>query len=351
MSYGKLKCTRSFEVLEGRAAVTPAGESVHIPVLAKEVQDAFASLQGGNPAGLVVDATVGAGGHASILLGRWGGLDLFGTDQDPEILEVARTRLAPFGSRARLERGRFSDLTGLARHLHLPSPIGVLMDLGVSSLQIDRAERGFSFQKDGPLDMRMDPSRDRTAEAIVNEWDEADLADLFYYEGDERRARVIAKAIVESRRRAPFRRTAGLAELVARVSGGQHGRIHPATRTFQALRRAVNEEGEELLAGLAAAETLLADQGLLVVLSFHSGEDAEVKRFLQQGSRAGRWKLLHRKPVRPDTAEQGANPRARSVRLRAALRTRCPDEVQAAPPAPTLGEEYGSGDEEGSPGS
>jgi 16S rRNA (cytosine1402-N4)-methyltransferase len=351
LSYGGLRCSVTSEALDRRVPMPARDDSVHVPVLGGEVLEAFGHQQGGEGGGLVVDATVGAGGHASILLGRFGGMELLGLDQDPEILELARTRLAPFGSRARLEQGRFSDLTGLVRRLHLPSPVAVLMDLGASSLQLDQAERGFSFSHDGPLDMRMDPSRDRTAEAIVNGWDEEDLADLFFYEGGERKARVIAKAMVEARRRAPFRRTGDLAELVERAVGGRSGRIHPATRTFQALRRALNEEGEELRAGLKGAECLLADGGLLVVISFHSGEDGEVKRFLQEGTRAGRWKLVTRKPVRPGRAEERANPRARSARLRAALRTRCPDEVRTVPPAPTLGEEDRPGDEGGPGGS
>jgi len=305
-------------------------DSVHVPVLARAVLAAFAAEWGEDPAGLAIDATLGAGGHARLLLERFPRLRILGLDQDPDVLSIAERHLAPFGLRARVERLRMSGLTRWLRKQRCEAPIGLLMDLGASSLQLDRAERGFSFQGDGPLDMRMDPTRERTAAEIVNRWDESDLADLFYYEGGERRARQLARAIAESRRRAPFRRTGALAELIARTVGGRAGRLHPATKAFQALRRAVNEEGEELRDGLAAAELWLADGGVLAAISFHSGEDAEVKRFLREGASAGRWALRTKRPTRPDHDEERANPRARSARLRVAVRTRCPDEGEGA---------------------
>ena len=181
--------------------------------------------------------------------------------------------------------------------------------------------------------MRMDPERRRTAADIVNRWDEADLADLIFYEGDEKRARRIARAICEERRRAPFTRTLLLADLIARVAGGGGGggsrgraRIHPATRTFQALRRAVNEEGEELIAALEGATEWLAPGGVLIAISFHSGEDRVVKHFLRDGAREGLWELQSRKPLVADEAELAANPRSRSAKLRAAVRSVHPED-------------------------
>jgi 16S rRNA (cytosine1402-N4)-methyltransferase len=280
------------------------------------------SFGAGPAAGWILDGTVGLGGHASRILEALPGIRVFGVDQDPDALELARVRLAGFGERVVLRRGRLSRLSELARAEVIDEAAGVLFDLGVSSVQLDRPERGFSFQADGPLDMRMDPSRDRTAADIVNRWDESDLADLFYYEGGETRARQIARALVEGRRRAPFLRTGALAEVISSALGPvlRAAKIHPATKVFQALRRAVNEEGEELIAGLAAAERLIAPGGTLVVVGFHSGEDREVKRFLAEGSREGRWDVLTKKPVEASERERRENPRARSAKLRAARR-------------------------------
>jgi 16S rRNA (cytosine1402-N4)-methyltransferase len=272
---------------------------------------------------------------------------------DEAALEASARQLQPFGDRVELEHCRFSGLARRLRKLRHGRAGGWLMDLGASSLQLDRPERGFSFQFDGPLDMRMDPSRERTAADIVNQWDETDLADLFFYEGGERRSRQLAQAIVEARRRAPFLRTGGLADLVERVTG-QGGRLHAATKVFQALRRAVNEEGDEQRAGLEAAESWLADGGVLAVISFHSGEDGVVKRFFQAGVQEGRWRLLTKKPVRPDHAEERRNARARSARLRAGVRVREADPVRGATQdatARTLAErppvDGGTGDEKG----
>ena len=304
-------------------------EHVHIPVMPEEVVSLLGGRDGGESFdGLLVDATLGAGGHSALLLERLPRVRVFGTDQDPEILELARRRLEPFQERATLERCRMSDLARTMRKLRLERPAGFLMDVGVSSLQLDRPDRGFSFMADGPLDMRMDPTRERTAADIVNRWDETDLADLIYHEGGEGRSRKIAAAIVEARRRAPFLRTGALADLIARVTGGR-GKTHPATKTFQALRRAVNQEGEELLAGLQAAETLLEDGGVLAVISFHSGEDGVVKRFLADRAREGHWELLTRRPMKPSPQEARTNPRSRSACLRAARRVRGPEDTGA----------------------
>ena len=296
-------------------------EPVHSPVLPEEV---VALLGGSGDAkdleGWIVDATLGAGGHSALLLERFPRVRILGTDQDPEILELAAKRLEPFGERVRLECCRITELSRFMRKHRCERPIGWLMDMGVSSLQLDRPSRGFSFQADGPLDMRMDPTRERTAADIVNTWDEADLADLFFHEGGERRSRSIAAELVRQRRRVPFRRTGALAQIVEGVVGGGGGKTHPATRVFQALRRAVNEEGEELVQGLEAAETWLAERGVLAVISFHSGEDRVVKRFFASGADRQRWSLLTPGPVKPSRDEVRGNPRSRSACLRAGLR-------------------------------
>jgi hypothetical protein len=198
-------------------------------------------------------------------------------------------------------------------------------------------------QQDGPLDMRMDPDRERTAADVVNRWDEGDLADLLYYEGGETRARKIARAIVESRRRAPFQRTLPLADLIENTVG-RRGRTHPATRTFQALRRAVNQEGEELAQALELADRWLVDGGRLGVISFHSGEDGTVKRFLARGAEEGRWRLLTKRPLRAGRPEVLANPRSRSASLRLAERVRLEREV------PARREASGSGSRSGGSG-
>ena len=302
----------------------PSGDAspVHTPVLAAQVVEHLGDFEAARQGGWILDLTVGAGGHAASLLEAAPEVRLLGTDQDPEVLEHARRRLASFGHRARVRRARMSALEDVLHAEGVDRVVAVLIDLGVSSLQLDSAGRGFSFQEDGPLDMRMDPDRDRTAADVINRWDEGDLADLFYYEGGETRARKVARAIVESRRRAPFRRTLALAELVERALGGRRGRTHPATRVFQALRRAVNQEGEELEAALELAERWLVDGGRLGVLSFHSGEDGAVKRFLARGESEGRWRPLAKRPLRAPRSEVQGNPRARSAALRLAARTR-----------------------------
>jgi len=308
--------------MTGNRGGIPGEGAAHVPVLGGPVVEIFREALESRPGGWIVDATVGLGGHAAMLLEAIPEASVLGFDQDPEALEIARRNLSRFGGRARVRPGRLSELSRSAPKETGGPIVGILLDLGVSSMQLDRADRGFSFQHDGPLDMRMDPTRDRTAAEIVNRWDESDLADLFYYEGGETRARVVARAIVEARRRAPFLRTGALSETIvgALGAGANAGKIHPATRTFQALRRAVNEEGEELLAGLAAAERLLEQDGRLVVISFHSGEDREVKRFLLDASRDGRFLIRTRKPLVASSAEQAKNPRARSAKLRAGVR-------------------------------
>lgn len=297
------------------------GTSVHLPVLCPDVVRLLGGEHPEELDGWIVDLTLGAAGHSSRLLAELPKIRILGIDQDPEILVHARRTLDAHGDRARVRRARMSEVGDVLHREGIDRLVGVLVDLGVSSLQLDRPDRGFSFQADGPLDMRMDPDRSRTAADIVNRWDEGDLADLFYYEGGETRARRIAHAIVESRRRAPFLRTLALADLIERTVG-RRGRIHPATRVFQSLRRAVNEEGEELRCALEEADRWLVDGGRLVVISFHSGEDSDVKRFLQQGATEERWRVLTRKPIKAARAEVLANARARSAALRCGERVR-----------------------------
>ncbi|MEM7307515.1 MAG: 16S rRNA (cytosine(1402)-N(4))-methyltransferase RsmH [Planctomycetota bacterium] len=294
----------------------------HTPVLVDAVLDAFAAGEDpGALSGWVVDGTAGAGGHSRALLQAFPGVRLIALDRDPDALELARRTLAGFEERVTFVQGRLSGLEEILASAGVSRLAGLLVDLGVSSMQLDRGERGFSLQHDGPLDMRMGGDQRRTAADIVNRWDEADLADLLFHEGGERRSRRIAKAIVAARRRAPFLRTLALAEAIERAVGGRGGaRVHPATRSFQALRRAVNEEGEELRRTLLLAEAELAPGGRLVTITFHSGEDGVVKRFLARGSREGRWRLWNKKPVEPTQGEVRRNPRARSARLRAAVR-------------------------------
>ncbi|MFT7668763.1 MAG: 16S rRNA (cytosine1402-N4)-methyltransferase, partial [Planctomycetota bacterium] len=271
----------------------------------------------------------GAGGHAELLLQTCPKIRMLCTDQDPDALQLATERLKPFGARVLLRRARHSELCRVIRKERIGRLQGVLFDLGVCSLHFDRADRGFSFQKDGPLDMRMDPSRPRTAADIVNHWDESDLADLFYYEGDETRARKIAKGIVEARRRVAFLRTSALANTISMSLGNPGGKTHPATKTFQALRRAVNEEGEELLLGLQAAEHWLGDGGSLAIISFHSGEDRVVKRFVKEGVKEKRWALVTKKPLSATRDEIRGNRRSRSARLRGVTRLRSGAGAQA----------------------
>ena len=309
----------------GGSMPSQSRHEVHVPVLLGEVLRALRGPSGSpEPSGWIVDGTVGAGGHARAVLEHFPGVRLFGVDQDPEVLAYAREQLADFGERVRFCQARISQLHPRLCEAGVAPVVGFLLDLGANSLHFDRPARGFSLQSDGPLDMRMDPTRSRTAADIVNRWDEEDLADLFFYEGDERNSRAIAHAIVESRARAPFTRTVPLAELIAACQGGGRSRIHPATRCFQALRRAVNEEGEELRHGLRVAERTLVEGGVLVVITFHSLEDGFVRKVLQERAREGCWQLASKKPLGPGAAERRANPRARSALLRCAVRTQAP---------------------------
>ncbi len=277
------------------------GERLHEPVMAGEVTELLAGR------GVVLDLTVGAGGHAEALL-RAGVGRVIGVDRDPEALRLARRRLASFGGRFAAVQARFSRPP-------VGGPVdGVLYDLGVSSIQLDRPERGFSYRLAGPLDMRMGPDGPSAME-LVNEAPEAELARIIAEYGEEPRARRVAAAIVRARGRAPIRTTEELARIVAGALGARRGGPHPARRTFQALRIAVNRELEELEASLPRAVALLAPGGRLVVISYHSLEDRIVKRFLLG---APGLLVLTRKPRRPSAAERERNPRARSAKLRAA---------------------------------
>ncbi|MCS6909705.1 MAG: 16S rRNA (cytosine(1402)-N(4))-methyltransferase RsmH [Anaerolineales bacterium] len=288
----------------------------HVPVLYNEV---LAGLQP-KPGGFYIDGTVGAGGHAAGILERSGPDGrLLGLDRDPAALEVARAALACFGERVQLERASYTEL---ARYVAEGSADGVLLDLGLSSLQLDDPARGFAFRHDGPLDMRYDPDAALNAAEIVNEWPLDELADLLYRYGEERHSRRIARAIVAAR---PLRTTGELAKVVARAVGGRRAKIHPATRTFQALRIAVNGELEALQTVLPLAVRVLKPGGRLVVISFHSLEDRIVKRFIRAHLRPDgdaknvpTLREVTRKPVEPAEAEIAANPRARSARLRVA---------------------------------
>ena len=266
-----------------------------------------------------VDATAGAGGHTEAILrasdpdGRVLCLDI-----DPDAIKRLRQTLQPFHDRVLCRSGNFADIATLGPAAGFAGADGVIFDLGFSSYQIDDPDRGFSFKSDGPLDMRYDRTAGPTAADVVARAPQEELADIFFEYGDERRSRRIAREIVARRARSPITTTADLAGIVARAHGGRRARIHPATRTFQALRIHVNHELDNLRAGLAGVLELLTDGGRIVVISFHSLEDRIVKNFFRDHARAGRLEILTPKPLRPGANETAANPRSRSARLRAA---------------------------------
>jgi 16S rRNA (cytosine1402-N4)-methyltransferase len=306
----------------------------HIPVLL----EATLSLLAPQPGGVYIDATIGGGGHAERILemstpdGR-----LLGIDADPLALQAARERLSPFGQRVVLVNAYFDRLASIVTDTGFKPADGVLFDLGVSSAQLATADRGFSFQLEGPLDMRMGPEALHSAADIVNTAREEELTRIFREYGEERFARRIARHIVASRQRQPIRTTTDLVHIIMAAvparSAGSSPRIHPATRVFQALRIAVNDELGRLQRALPQALDVLRVGGHLVVISFHSLEDRIVKRFFQAEAsgcicppqvpacvcgRAPTVKLLTRKPIQPDSNEITRNPRARSAKLRAA---------------------------------
>ena len=289
----------------------------HVPVLLKEAIE-FLNVRAG---GTVVDCTLGMAGHSAgiaKLLGPKG--HLIGFDRDPEALELARTRLGQvseeLGGQAPKVTLVGEAFSSLARHVEPTSVDGILADFGVSSLQLDEVRRGFSFMADGTLDMRMDTRQGPTAAQVVNEASERELADLIYEYGEERRSRRIARAIVRGR---PVTTTGQLARIVtSAVPAMKQDRIHPATRTFQALRIYVNRELDEIRALLEAAPTLLKPSGRLVVISFHSLEDRIAKDSLREGAHRGIWEILTKKPAVAGEEEMDRNPRSRSAKLRAA---------------------------------
>ena len=302
----------------------------HVPVLLREVLEALAI----RPGSRYVDCTLGAGGHAeAILEAASPDGELLGIDLDPEALATARQRLAAFGERITFVEGNFSQVGDLCRERGFAPVQGILFDLGLSSLQLEEESRGFSFQREGPLDMRFSPRQELTAADIVNTYSEEDLADLFWRYGEERRSRRIARRLIEER---PFHTTTQLAKAVEQAVGRRaRGVIHPATRTFQALRIAVNQELLHLEAALLQAHGLLGFGSRLVVISYHSLEDRIVKSFLAQEARdcvcppgvpvcvcghRATLRLVARSVVRPSATEVAANPRARSARLRVAER-------------------------------
>jgi len=290
------------------------GGAGHIPVLLGEVLE-WLDIR---PEGTYVDATVGLGGHAAEIARRLGSGRLIGIDRDAAALEVARERLAGLGVRVELVQGNISSIGEIARRLNIRAD-GVLADLGVSSLQLDTVERGFSFRGAGPLDMRMDRRSSEgsgpAAEEIVNRWPERDLADLLYRFGEERDSRRIARAIVRSR---PIRDTEHLATVVAGALKRGRQKLHPATKTFLALRIAVNRELEELEQFLDQAPATMNPRGRLVVLSYHSLEDRAVKQAFRRYDRAGVLRVLTKKVIVPSKAEQAENPRSRSAKMRVA---------------------------------
>jgi 16S rRNA (cytosine1402-N4)-methyltransferase len=289
----------------------------HVPVLLKEAIE-FLNLRAG---ATVADCTLGMAGHSTEIVGVMGPAGhLIGFDRDPEAMELAKVRLARVANELGSQAPRITlvneAFSAIARYVEPASLDGILADFGVSSLQLDEARRGFSFMAEGNLDMRMDTRRGPTAEQVVNEASERELADLIYEYGEERRSRRIARAIVRGR---PVTTTGQLARIVAAAAPAmKQDRIHPATRTFQALRIFVNRELDEIKALMEAAPKLLKPSGRLVVISFHSLEDRIAKDSLREGARQGIWEVLTKKPVTPGEDEMQRNPRSRSAKLRAA---------------------------------
>jgi 16S rRNA (cytosine1402-N4)-methyltransferase len=292
----------------------------HVPVLVEEIVQFLRPKADG----VYVDATLGEGGHGEELLrasapsGR-----LIGIDRDAEVLAVARQRLTPFRSRVDIVHGHAAELRSILDALHVPQVDGILLDLGVSSYQLEIAERGFSFAREGPLDMRMDRTAEQTAAMLVNTLGEAELVSLIQRYGEERWARRIARAITRARRRAPIQTTQDLAVVITHVMppSARPPRIHPATRTFQALRIAVNQELSRLEESLKIAIACLSPGARLCVIAYHSLEDRIVKRTFQAYATSPeetphRVRLLTRKPVASTLAERQVNPRARSAKLR-----------------------------------
>ncbi len=320
--------------------MSPAGPR-HIPVLGREAVEMLSPRAGGT----YVDATFGAGGYSRAILSI-AGTRVIGIDRDRTAIAGGFELVDRSEGRLTLVEDRFSNLAEICAAEGLAAVDGVVMDVGVSSMQLDEAGRGFSFRLDGPLDMRMGQAGPTAADVIAKA-SEAELADIIYLFGEERHSRGVARAIVAARKEAPITTTRALADIVARVVRSKPGDIHPATRTFQGLRIFVNEELQELLTALEAAERVLKSGGRLAVVSFHSLEDRIVKNFFAERSKTGggsrhlpevkqavpSFRLLTRKPVTPSEEEMTTNPRARSAKLRAAERTDAAEHTGAAVPS------------------
>lgn len=312
----------------------------HISVLLREVLEILLPKDGG----IYVDGTFGAGGYARAIL-EAADCRVFGIDRDPAAVAIGREMVTEYGGRLVMIEGCYADMEALLAEHDVYAVDGIALDIGVSSMQLDEAERGFSFMREGPLDMRMS-GKGRTAADIVNEESEAELARIIFVYGEERRSRAIARAVAERRKLAPFKSTVELAEVVASVVRPTGTGIHPATRTFQALRIVVNDELGQLVKGLVASERLLTPGGRLAVVSFHSLEDRRVKNFLSARSEgrarpsrhvpvmdegpAPTFKLITRGAIKARADELAVNPRSRSARLRGAIRTEAPAWTEAA---------------------
>ena len=334
--------------MTGGGLAVAGGLARHVPVL---VRQAISSLNV-RAGGVYIDGTFGAGGYTQAILAT-AGAQVIAIDRDQSAVALGAGQVEAAAGRLTLAEARFSELETVARRFGHEAVDGVVLDLGVSSMQLDQGGRGFSFRLDGPLDMRMGSDGPSAADVVARA-SERDLADIVFRLGEERHSRAVARAIVAARKSAPVETTQALAALVARVVHVRPGTIHPATRTFQALRMFVNDELPELAAALHAAERMLKPDGRLAVVTFHSLEDRIVKTFLAERSRtvgvsrhlpettveAPTFRLLTRKPVAPDEAEIAANPRSRSAKLRAAERTEAPpraaDVGQFLPPLPSL---------------
>jgi 16S rRNA (cytosine1402-N4)-methyltransferase len=320
------------------------GPARHVPVLVRPVVEHLGVQAGG----IYIDGTFGAGGYARAILAA-ADCKVLGLDRDQSAVALSAGLVDESSGRLTVVESRFSALDEAAASVGITEADGVVLDLGVSSMQLDSQDRGFSFRLDGPLDMRMD-ARGPSAADVVAAASERTLADIIFSLGEERHSRAVARAIVKARAATPIRTTRALADIVGRVVHGRPGDIHPATRTFQALRLFVNDELGELQRGLLAAERILKPGGRLVVVSFHSLEDRIVKTFLaaRAGSRAGSrhlpqatprpasFTILTKRPVGPDEAETAANPRARSAKLRAAQRLAAPANASDLPALPRL---------------